>query len=97
MNVGQALACFLGEIWCRSSFDHVITLTIIQGNYLITSMKVLTAFGQHFSNMEIVAPIPYLDFQRSNDPSIISNCRNCGSLSLEKSKVIDSIVFNLTC
>ncbi|KAJ6432576.1 hypothetical protein OIU84_019752, partial [Salix udensis] len=36
---GQALACFLGEIWCRSSFDHVITLTIIQGNYLITSMK----------------------------------------------------------
>ncbi|KAH8496977.1 hypothetical protein H0E87_019628 [Populus deltoides] len=53
-------------------------------------------FGQHISKFEIVAPIPYLDVQRSNDPSISSNCRNCGSLSLEKSKVIDSFVFNVT-
>ncbi|CAK7325776.1 unnamed protein product [Dovyalis caffra] len=49
-------------------------IAVIPGNYLITTARTLTAFGQHFPKMEIAAPILYLDVKqkrRSNDPLML--------------------------
>lgn len=89
---------FWGNLISFLPMNIVIAPCVLHGNLLDHLGKLLTTFGHRFSNMEIAAPVLFLDIQRRMKMKwllILPNCRKFGSLSLRKSKGIDNFVFNV--